>query len=93
MKSGYVPVRSCIACGRKGAKRELLRIVRTGQGEIALDPSGKRSGRGAYLCPTDQCWQEGLKKRHLERALRTSISSQEKDQLLAQYREQLSVAV
>ena len=93
MKREYVPVRSCVACGHKGTKGELLRIVRTSEGEVTLDPSGKHSGRGAYLCPKETCWQTGLKKRHLERALRTPITIQQKDQLLAQYREQLNVGV
>lgn len=64
-----VPQRTCVGCGEVHGKRELLRIVRTPQGELALDPTGKRNGRGAYVHRDEACWQRALGPR-LARALR-----------------------
>jgi predicted RNA-binding protein YlxR (DUF448 family) len=66
----HVPVRTCIACRRADAKRGLIRIVRDAEGRVAIDPSGKRAGRGAYLCHDPACWEAALKRHGLERALR-----------------------
>jgi predicted RNA-binding protein YlxR (DUF448 family) len=65
-----VPQRTCIACRRTDAKRGLMRLVRDATGHVALDPTGKRAGRGAYLCPDPACWEQALKRQGLERALR-----------------------
>lgn len=53
-----------------------MRIVRTSEGTMVLDETGKRSGRGAYVCRQRSCWDEALAKRHLERALRTAMSAE-----------------
>jgi uncharacterized protein len=66
---GSVPLRTCVACRKVRAKGELLRIVRTPGGEVMLDGSGKRSGRGTYLCPAETCLTIAIKQRKLERAL------------------------
>jgi predicted RNA-binding protein YlxR (DUF448 family) len=66
----HVPQRTCIACRRSDAKRGLLRLVRDGEGRVALDPTGKRAGRGAYLCHNPACWEQALKRHALEHALR-----------------------
>lgn len=66
----HVPQRTCVACRRTDAKRGLLRLVRDADGRVALDPSGKRNGRGAYLCHSPACWEQALKRKGLERALR-----------------------
>ena len=76
-----------MACGRKAPKRELTRIVRTPHGGVMVDPTGKNSGRGAYLCASLDCWQRGVSKGGLERGLRTSIPPQEREALLAYYQE------
>jgi predicted RNA-binding protein YlxR (DUF448 family) len=65
-----VPQRTCIACRRTDAKRGLMRLVRGVDGHVVLDPTGKRAGRGAYLCHDPACWELALKRRGLERALR-----------------------
>jgi uncharacterized protein len=65
-----IPQRTCIACRRTDAKRGLMRLVRDADGHVVLDPSGKRAGRGAYLCYDPACWEQALKRRGLERALR-----------------------
>jgi hypothetical protein len=69
----HVPQRTCVACRTVRAKRELIRIVRTPEGEVVVDERGKRNGRGAYLCAQQVCWREALKRRRLEAALRTSL--------------------
>ncbi len=66
----HIPQRMCIACRRTDAKRGLLRIVRGADGRVALDPTGKRAGRGAYLCHAPACWEQALKRQALARALR-----------------------
>lgn len=62
----HVPQRTCVACKTSKPKRELLRVVRTPDGHVALDPGGKKSGRGAYLCAKYSCWDLALKKGRLE---------------------------
>lgn len=73
----HVPTRTCIACQQKRPKRELIRVVRTPEGPIEVDSSGKRSGRGAYLCPARGCWQVALDRRQLQRALKCQVSADE----------------
>ena len=60
----------CIACRRSDAKRGLIRLVRDAAGHVAIDTTGKRAGRGAYLCHDLACWEQALKRHGLERALR-----------------------
>ena len=83
----HIPERSCVACGKKLAKRELIRIVRTPQGSVDVDLSGKAAGRGAYLCRSLACWQRGLEKGGLERSLKLSIPDQDRAELLTHYPE------
>jgi hypothetical protein len=66
----HVPQRTCIACRQTGDKRGLVRLVRTADGRADIDPTGKRNGRGAYLCHRPACWRTALKRSVLERALR-----------------------
>ena len=70
----HAPLRTCIACQQNRDKRHLVRVVRTLAGTVELDPTGKKAGRGAYLCPQRSCWQLAFKKRALEHALKTTIS-------------------
>ncbi|GIV76015.1 YlxR family protein [Litorilinea aerophila] len=78
----HVPQRTCIACRQVAGKRALVRLVRTEQG-VEVDPTGKRSGRGAYLHPYQECWQAALRSNRLEQALRTRISEANRQQLAA----------
>ena len=87
----HVPQRTCIACRTASAKREFVRVVRTPEGAVEADPSGKRAGRGAYLCARLSCWQEALKKDRLARALRTTIRAGDRD-ALRRYAEQFEPA-
>ncbi len=66
----HVPQRTCVACRGGSAKRELVRIVRAVDGSVVIDPTGKKSGRGAYLCRDRSCWEAGLKRSVLPRALK-----------------------
>lgn len=68
-----VPQRTCIACRTTSAKREFVRLVRTPAGHVEVDPTGKKAGRGAYLCTTAACWELALKKDRLSAALKTRL--------------------
>lgn len=70
----HVPQRTCIACRTPRAKRELLRIVRTVDGQVMFDPTGRRAGRGAYLCPDAACLERALRERTLAAALKAEIA-------------------
>lgn len=87
-KVKHVPLRTCVACRTTGAKRGLVRIVRTPQGSVEVDPTGKAAGRGAYLCQRRECWQEALKREALARALRVRLWDADKEKLKA-FAEQL----
>jgi len=76
----HIPQRTCVACRKVKPKRELLRLVRISDGSVNFDTSGKKAGRGAYLCP--ECWQIGLKSGHLEYALRTTLTQVNREQLM-----------
>jgi predicted RNA-binding protein YlxR (DUF448 family) len=67
-----------VACRTTGAKRGLVRIVRGAEGLVEVDETGKRSGRGAYLCRSRECWDKALKGKVLEYALKTPISMEQK---------------
>ena len=76
MKTKKIPMRRCIGCKVSKPKKELLRIVRTPEGEIVLDATGKLNGRGAYICPDESCFGEALKKGRLSGALETEVSAE-----------------
>lgn len=72
----HVPQRMCVACRTHDAKRGLIRLVRTPEGQVAIDPTGKRNGRGGYLCHSAACWERALRGNGaglLARALNTTI--------------------
>lgn len=68
-----IPMRKCIGCGEMKSKREMIRILRTTENGIVLDATGKKNGRGAYLCGSEDCFQKAMKSKGLERALKTPI--------------------
>jgi hypothetical protein len=76
------PQRTCLGCRQVKVKRELIRIVNTPDGNLEVDITGKKTGRGAYLCPTLECWEAGLKGNRLNHALRTSFSQDGRVQLM-----------
>jgi predicted RNA-binding protein YlxR (DUF448 family) len=71
----HVPQRTCVSCREKGDKRGLIRIVRTPEQQVRVDPTGKQNGRGAYLCYKRTCWQRALSTPILARALNTDINA------------------
>ena len=77
----HVPERTCVACRTREAKRALIRLVRTPEGEVEVDVTGRRPGRGAYLCSDPACWEEALRRRALNRALRVVLTPQEVSRL------------
>lgn len=73
MKIRRVPQRMCLGCREMKNKKELIRIVRTPAGEIELDETGKKPGRGAYICPDIQCYNKAVKSKSIQKALEKSI--------------------
>lgn len=78
-----IPQRTCVACRRPQPKRMLIRLVRLAEGAVELDASGKKSGRGAYLCRFGECWEIGLGRRALDRALKTELTVENRQALAA----------
>src|SRR5919202_5402079 len=83
MRQKHTPIRTCVGCGTERSKRELVRIVRTSDGAVVADATGKKSGRGAYLDPSPECLEKGLAGGRLEHALEltTSISAEDRGRL------------
>lgn len=77
-----LPQRTCLACRQVKAKQELVRLVRLADGSVEVDPGGKTSGRGAYLCVVSECWEVGLKGDRVERVLRTVLTQANRGQLV-----------
>ena len=78
-----LPQRTCVGCGATGDKRELVRVVRTPEGQALADTTGKRPGRGAYICLRPECWQTALKKGRLEKSLKIRLAPRDVESLLA----------
>lgn len=76
-----IPQRQCLGCREMKAKREMIRVVRSPEGEVSLDFKGKKPGRGAYLCPDTQCLKKARKTKALERAFSLPIPDQVYDEL------------
>lgn len=73
MAERKIPMRKCMGCNEMKPKKELIRAVKSPDGEISLDLTGKKSGRGAYICPDKDCFLKARKAKRLERALDTQI--------------------
>ena len=73
MKTLKVPLRMCLGCQEMKPKKELYRVVRTPEGSVEPDPSGKQNGRGAYVCPDAGCLQKAVKGRRFQKALGVSV--------------------
>ncbi|MCL1822950.1 MAG: YlxR family protein [Oscillospiraceae bacterium] len=73
MNERKIPIRKCVGCMGQSGKKELVRIVRSKDGEVSLDFTGKKNGRGAYLCKDVQCLMKAVKRKSLERALKQFI--------------------
>lgn len=73
MREKKIPMRKCTGCGEMKPKTELIRVVKSPDGEISLDLTGKKSGRGAYICHSAECFGKARKAKRLEKAFETSI--------------------
>ncbi len=82
-KPRHIPIRTCVACRQTSAKRALVRIVRDPEGNVGVDLTGKRPGRGAYLCPGKNCWDLALRRGTLDHALKTAVSAADRERLRA----------
>ncbi len=76
-----IPMRQCTGCGEMKTKKELIRVIKTPENEIVIDFSGKKNGRGAYLCDSLDCLKKARKSRAIERSLKTTIPDDIYDQL------------
>ena len=73
MAEKKIPMRKCLGCNEMKPKKDLIRAVKSPEGEISLDLTRKKSGRGAYICPDKNCFDKARKGKRLERALETQI--------------------
>ena len=80
----HIPERTCIACGNKKPKADLLRVVRSPEGRVSLDPTGKASGRGAYVCGPG-CWDTAIGRGRLARSLSSTLSSDDIETLRSSF--------
>lgn len=87
VKVKKIPERRCTGCGERFAKNELIRVLRTPEGEIVLDATGKRSGRGAYICKNSSCLKKARKSKRIELALECQIP----DEIYEKMEEELTV--
>lgn len=71
-----IPMRMCVGCSQMKPKNELIRIVRSPEGEISLDPTGKKSGRGAYICSNRECLKKAVKSKRLDRTFDCEIGQE-----------------
>jgi hypothetical protein len=79
----HIPQRTCVVCRSTADKRVLTRLVRTPDDGVHVDPSGKRNGRGAYLCDNPDCWDRALTSDVLAKALRTTLTETDRDRIRA----------
>lgn len=68
-----IPTRKCVGCGEMKDKKELVRVIKTPEGDIVLDTTGRANGRGAYICKSADCLRKALKNKGLERSLKAQI--------------------
>ena len=81
-KAKHIPQRTCIACRKTGEKREFIRLVCLPEAEVEVDLTGRKPGRGSYLCINRKCWDLALSSGHIERALRTQLTAENKEKLV-----------
>ena len=89
MQTKHVPMRMCNGCGEMKPKKELVRVVKSKEGEISLDLTGKKAGRGAYICSNLECLQKARKARRLEKAFSARIPDEIYDEMEQQLKNSL----
>ena len=87
MKPRKIPMRMCVGCREMKEKRDLIRVVRSPEGEVSLDPTGKKNGRGAYVCRNSECLKAARKAKRIERALECQIPDEVYDRLEQEMKE------
>lgn len=73
MQQKKIPMRKCVGCNESKSKKELVRIVRSPEGDISLDTTGKKSGRGAYICPSADCLKKAVKSKRIDKILEVTV--------------------
>lgn len=81
MKKRKIPIRKCLGCGENKEKKELIRIVKTPDGEIVVDTSGRVNGRGAYICNNSKCFELAFKNRSISQSLKAEVTNEIYDNL------------
>ncbi len=81
MNTRKIPLRKCTGCGEMKSKKDMIRVLKTPEDEIVLDTTGKKNGRGAYICNSLECLRQAIKSRGLERSLKTAIPKEVYEQL------------
>lgn len=76
-----IPQRQCVGCGENKNKKDMIRVIKTNEGQIFLDETGKKNGRGAYICKTTECLSKAIKTKGLERSLKENISKEVYDEI------------
>lgn len=76
-----IPLRQCIGCGEMKSKKEMIRVLKTTEDEITIDVTGRKNGRGAYICPSMDCFKRAVKSRGLERSLKVAIPKEVYEEL------------
>ena len=87
MKPRKIPMRQCLGCNEHKPKKELLRVLRTPEGEITLDFTGKKSGRGAYICYDIKCLRKARKSKRIDKSLETAIPEEIYDKMESELEE------
>ncbi len=82
-----IPMRQCVGCGEMKSKKEMMRILKNLEGPIVLDVTGKKNGRGAYLCKQQSCLQKAIKGKGLERSFKMSIPTEVYESLVEEFAE------
>ena len=83
-----IPLRQCVGCGEMKGKKDMMRVLKTAENEICLDVTGKKNGRGAYICRSRECLRLARKNKGLERSLKTGIPEEIYDALEQEFRSQ-----
>lgn len=83
--SKKIPLRQCVGCGEMKSKKEMMRVLKTAEGDIVLDVTGKKNGRGAYLCKQEDCLKKAVKNKGLERSFKMSIEKSVYENLQKEY--------
>lgn len=87
MVNKKIPLRKCTGCGEMKNKKELIRVIKTPEGEITMDATGKKNGRGAYICNSSQCLAKAMKTKALERSLKAAIPKEVYEELEKELKE------